>query len=114
MDSIIRSGSDDIAAHEIKGTQPRIARIRDPRLRLFYFFFAGTLAPLLRASDNPIATACFRLVTFFPELPLLRVPAFRSCMALRTLLDAFFPYFGIRPPSMLRIVVPQPQLHRFP
>jgi hypothetical protein len=44
----------------------------------FDFFFRGTLAPARRASDNPIATACLRLVTFFPELPLRNVPRLRS------------------------------------
>jgi len=59
-----------------------------------YFFFAedflrGTLAPVFRASDNPIAIACFLLVTFLPERPLFSVPAFRSCIALSTFFDAF-------------------------
>jgi hypothetical protein len=34
------------------------------------------LAPFFRASDNPIAIACFRLVTLRPLL-LRSVPAFR-------------------------------------
>ena len=59
-----------------------------------HFFFDGTLAPCFRASDNPIAIACFWLVTFLPD-PLLRVPRFRSCMALPTLSDAFLLYFGM-------------------
>jgi hypothetical protein len=29
----------------------------------------GTLAPSRRASESPIAIACFRLVTFLPERP---------------------------------------------
>ena len=35
----------------------------------FFFpaFFFGTLPPAFRASDNPIAIACFLLVTFLPE-----------------------------------------------
>ena len=42
-----------------------------------YFFdrFFGTLAPFLRASERPIAIACFLLLTFLPDLPLLSVPA---------------------------------------
>ena len=32
-----------------------------------------------------MAIACLRLVTFFPELPLRSVPAFRSRMAFSTL-----------------------------
>jgi hypothetical protein len=53
----------------------------------------GTFAPFLRASERPIAIACFRLVTFFPLLPLLRVPFLRLRMALSTVLWAFLPYF---------------------
>ena len=52
----------------------------------------GTLPPARRASDNPIAIACFRLVTRLPELPLRSVPRLRSCMARFTLASAFFPY----------------------
>jgi hypothetical protein len=58
----------------------RVARLR------------GTFAPLLRASDRPIAIACLRLVTFLPERPLRKVPALRSCIARFTFWAAFFPY----------------------
>ena len=57
------------------------------------FFRLGTLPPLRRASDRPIAIACFRLFTFLPERPDLRVPCFRLCIARLTLLDALGPYF---------------------
>jgi hypothetical protein len=53
--------------------------------------FFGTFPPAFLASDNPIAIACLRLLTFFPELPLLSVPALRSCIAFLTLLCAFLP-----------------------
>ena len=33
-------------------------------------FFFGTLPPAFRASDNPMAMACFLLVTFLPLRPL--------------------------------------------
>jgi hypothetical protein len=56
-------------------------------------FFDGTLPPSRRASDRPMAMACLRLFTFFPELPLFNVPRLRSCIAFSTLSDAFFPYF---------------------
>jgi|SRR5579863_7652775 hypothetical protein len=55
-------------------------------------FFAGTFFPFFRASESPIAIACFRLLTLPPRpaLPLLSVPFFRfrivratSCPALR-------------------------------
>jgi hypothetical protein len=66
--------------------------------RYFFFeedFLPGTFAPLLRASDNPIAIACFLLVTFLPERPLLSVPLLRSCIARSTFSDAFLPYLAI-------------------
>jgi hypothetical protein len=42
-------------------------------------FFSGTFLPFLRASERPMAMACFRLFTVppFPPLPLLRVPFLR-------------------------------------
>src|SRR6266851_1968350 len=65
-------------------------------------FFRGTLPPAFRASDNPIAIACFLLVTFLPDRPLFRVPSFRSCIAFSTLSDAFLPYLAmILPPSVV-------------
>jgi hypothetical protein len=58
-------------------------------------FFAGTLAPSRRASERPIAIACFLLVTFFPERPLRSVPRLRSCIARFTFELAFRLYFAI-------------------
>ncbi len=57
-----------------------------------YFLF-GTLAPFFRASERPIATACFRLVTFFPLRPLLSFPLFISCISFFTCFPAAEPYF---------------------
>jgi hypothetical protein len=45
-------------------------------LRFFEAFF-GTFLPLALASDNPIAIACLRLLTFLPERPLFSVPDLR-------------------------------------
>lgn len=56
-------------------------------------FFFGTLAPSLRASDSPIAIACFRLVTFFPLRPLFSVPLFFSRIVRATFFCAFGLYF---------------------
>jgi hypothetical protein len=67
-----------------------------------YFFVVlllGTFPPSLLASDNPIAIACLRLVTFFPDRPLLSSPCFRSCIALCTLSCAFFPYLAMSAPD---------------
>jgi hypothetical protein len=59
------------------------------------YFFLGTLAPFLRASDKPIAIACLRLFTLppFPAFPERSDPFFRRCIALFTLLLAALPYF---------------------
>jgi hypothetical protein len=38
-----------------------------------------------------MAMACFRLVTFLPELPERNVPRLRSCIARSTFCDAFLP-----------------------
>lgn len=63
--------------------------------------FLGTFAPFFLASDNPIAIACFRLVTFppWPLGPLRRVPCFLRRIADSTLLLAPLPY---RRPLLLR------------
>jgi hypothetical protein len=65
-----------------------------------YFFerFLGTLAPFFRASERPIAIACFLLLTFLPDLPLLSVPVLRFFMARPTFFAApleYFPFFAI-------------------
>jgi hypothetical protein len=59
-----------------------------------FFFLAGTFAPFFRASDRPIAIACFWLVTFLPE-PERKVPFLRRFMALFTMSCDFFEYFAI-------------------
>ncbi len=56
-------------------------------------FFRGTFLPSRRASDNPIAIACLRLLTLRPERPLRNVPALRFRIARPTLADAFLEYF---------------------
>jgi hypothetical protein len=43
------------------------------------FFFGAFFS--LRASESPMAIACFRLFTVLPLRPLLRVPSLRSCIA---------------------------------
>jgi hypothetical protein len=51
------------------------------------------LAPFFRASESPIAIACFLLLTFLPDLPLLSVPALRFFMARPTFFAAPLEYF---------------------
>jgi hypothetical protein len=50
--------------------------------------FAGTFFPALRASDNPIAIACFLLVTFLPLRPLFNFPCFIARISRSTLFPA--------------------------
>jgi hypothetical protein len=75
--------------------EPRLARDRLEleRERPDDDFGGGTLAPFLRASDNPIAIACFRLVTRppRPDFPDFSVPCFFRRMALSTDLEAASP-----------------------
>jgi hypothetical protein len=54
------------------------------------FGSGGTFPPSRRASDNPMAIACLRLVTFLPE-PLRSFPRFSSCIVFSTLSCDFFP-----------------------
>jgi hypothetical protein len=58
----------------------------------------GTFAPFLRASLNPMAMACLRLLTLRPE-PLFSVPFFRRRIADSIRFDAALPYFGMTPPA---------------
>jgi hypothetical protein len=60
-----------------------------------YDFFSGTLAPALRASDNPIAIACFRSVTRLPLRPLFSVPASIAFISRSTLLLAAGEYLRV-------------------
>jgi hypothetical protein len=67
-----------------------------PGLGYFFAFllvFLGTFFPARRASDKPMAMACLRLLTVFPDRPLFKVPRLRSCMARSTLRDAALLYF---------------------
>lgn len=71
-------------------------------------FLRGTLPPARRASESPMAIACFRLVTFLPERPLFNVPRLRSCIAFSTFCDAFFPYRAIVRPPVLTLAGTMP------
>jgi hypothetical protein len=59
----------------------------------FFPAFLGTFFPAARASDKPIAMACFRLVTFFFDRPLFSVPALRFFTARSTFAEAALEYF---------------------
>jgi hypothetical protein len=58
-------------------------------------FFDGTFPPARRASERPMAMACFRLFTVLPLDPDLSVPFFRSCIAFSTFSCAFSPYLAM-------------------
>jgi hypothetical protein len=60
---------------------------------LFFDRFFGTFAHFFRASERPIAIACFLLLTFFPDLPLFSVPDLRFFMARPTFFAAPLEYF---------------------
>lgn len=70
----------------------------ESRTRYRFFrddFLRGTFAPERRACDRPIAIACLRLLTFWPERPLFSFPRLRSCIAFFTFSDAFLPYLAM-------------------
>jgi hypothetical protein len=67
----------------------------------------GTFPPSRRASDKPIAIACFRLVTFFFDLPERSLPCFISSIDRRTFCEAFAPYRR-EPPVFLAAICLSP------
>jgi hypothetical protein len=58
-------------------------------------FLAGTLSPALRASDSPMAIACFLLVTFLQLRPLFNFPCFIARISLSTLFPAAGEYLRV-------------------
>src|SRR5438445_3005045 len=79
-----------------------LSRVRHGAAVPYFFFddfFLGTFAPDLRASESPMAMACLRLVTFFPDRPDFSLPCFFSRIARSTFSPAFLPYFAIHPPA---------------
>src|SRR6476620_2238647 len=72
----------------------RDLRLADLRLADFRL---GTFLPFLRASESPMAIACFLLFTVppLPPLPRLSEPFLRRCMALFTSLPALREYLAI-------------------
>jgi hypothetical protein len=90
-------GSHERRSSRLIGVTTISCRIKLVRKGLGYFLFFGTLAPFFRASDNPIATACFLLFTRppLPALPDRKVPFFLRCIALFTDLRAALLDFAI-------------------
>ena len=66
----------------------------------------GTLSPSERASEMPIAMACWRLFTFPPE-PLFNFPSPYSCITFEIFFWAFDPYFAMTSPF------PKNEVHSF-
>jgi hypothetical protein len=83
MVSVLGSPSHPLATLCKKNQVRPLSRGRSYFLRSPWDRF-GTLLPFLRASERPMAIACFRLVTFFPLLPLLSVPRLRLRIARST------------------------------
>jgi hypothetical protein len=83
--------------HYAGAESPGLLRKKTFMLLAHLDFFCGTLAPFLRASERPMAIACFLLLTVppLPPLPDFKVPRFLRRIALRTVLLAAFPYLGI-------------------
>jgi len=80
--------------HAIEGIySTRVSIVARTSAAYLLDFFFGTFLPSLRASESPMAIACFRLFTVFPLRPLLRVPSFRSCIAFSTFFEAPLAYF---------------------
>src|SRR5437868_14308362 len=80
---------------------PRAGKSRLARCQFSQLgFFRGTLAPFFRASERPIAIACFLFFTRppLPAFPDLRVPRFRRLIALLTVFCAVLPYLAIVSP----------------
>jgi hypothetical protein len=71
----------------------RVFHVFDDDFVLPGLFFRATFLPFLRASERPIAIACFLLVTFFPLLPLLSVPLLRRRITDSTSFEALFEVF---------------------
>jgi hypothetical protein len=65
-----------------------IARYRSISAIYPFFGGGGTFFPSLRASDNPIAIACFGFVTVFPLRPLFSLPCFIAFISRSTSLLA--------------------------
>jgi hypothetical protein len=92
---------------EPRSTVSKIAAVAKTSADYLLDFFFGAFLPSLRASESPMAIACFRLFTVLPLRPLLRVPSLRSCIAFSTFFEAPFEYF-------LATVVYLPCCHRLP
>jgi hypothetical protein len=86
---------EDLRLVDLRLVDLRLEDLPLDALGLEDLLFFGTLPPARRASDRPIATACLRLLTFLPELPLRSSPRFISCIARSTFSDAFFPYLAM-------------------
>jgi hypothetical protein len=75
-------------------TEAALLRLLCPKATFFrcsanHDFFFATFLPFCRASDRPMAIACFLLVTFLP-LPLFSVPFLRFRIVDSTSFDALF------------------------
>jgi hypothetical protein len=91
----------DVVTRNLRGAPSRL----DARAQLFFFF--GTFFPFFRAFDNPMAIACFLLLTRPPFSfgPLFAVPFLYRRISLFTSLPELFEYFRFL--AFLAMTVPQ-------
>jgi len=82
---------EEVSPHHLETPARRYFFLREDFRRRF-----GTFPPARRASDRPMAIACFLLFTRLPERPLRSVPRFLLCIARFTLLLALLPYLAMR------------------
>jgi hypothetical protein len=80
----------EVAAYHLEERARRYFFLREDFRRRF-----GTLPPARRASERPMAIACFLLFTRLPERPLLSDPRFRLCIARFTFERALRPYLAM-------------------
>lgn len=77
-----------------------LARLREVFREVLRDDLRGTFAPFFRASLSPIAMACLRLFTFWPE-PLRSVPFFLRRIVDSTFFEADLPYFAMLTSSFI-------------
>ena len=81
---LAETSPDVVSLQELKTDDSKFPAAAILRGTCYDLRLRGTFAPALRASERPIAIACLRLVTFFPDFPLRSVPFFRSSIAFFT------------------------------
>src|SRR2546427_1958185 len=66
---LAETSPDVVSLQELKTDDSKFPAAAILRGTCYDLRLRGTFAPALRASERPIAIACLRLVTFFPDFP---------------------------------------------